>query len=1275
MIRLGRRLLVWLGHKLARAAEQRETAWPLSAFVIQRALRANPPTEERIMMLIGMAAIRTHEFERVGGSETSARSAIMLLTESVDLAPAGDEHHAALLFKLSQAQWRLYAATGDKHASTEAAHTARRALASVPSVSSYRVGLLEALVVWLAELADDLKEWNLLDDAVTAGYTGVAAGGTGLFNLGTVLRLRFEQKGDPNDLVEAERMLTGAIELSEAHGQTAVAELTELGHVLDLHHQVTGDPDLAFRAVDVRRRAVTLTERGDEWERPRQAAFADALLTSHRLGGPATLDEALAQVRNALGPSPSEPDFQTYYIAATMLVSWPQIRDQDVSALLAEAEAAARHAVTAAGTDAGDVADALDLLARVFQARFLSSGDRAHIDESIGTGSKAVEYPTSSTDDLAGRLANLGVALLYRFIAYGDTADLEAAITVHRRAFAAIPQGHHDRARYLSNLVVVLCHRYKVAGAVEDLNEAVGHGRAAVAATNQVGIERAHNLSNLGDALYLRYTRFGDVADLDEDIDLLREAIFCTPVRDADLAGLMSNLATGLRLRYTRLDSLDDLREALGVLEDAVRIAAPGIVRSTIVDAYGITLYAMGEATGERVWKSRAVSALSSVVIGSDMDADLPRRLTNLLSMIDHDTAAGPAEGLVTTVEEVIGALADNDPRLPGLRMNLASFLHARGQTGDTARAVREAEEAIRLTPSDHPDHAEYLTILGAFLRDVFARTGTPADLGRLLACLREAALADNATPVVRLRAARAWGQLAAENGDAVTAADALGLAVEQLAQVAPHRLERSDAQRWLADLSGLATSAAATCLENGHVERAVGVLELGRGVLLNRTLGIRNDTTELRRADRDLAVAFEQARLQLDLLDGSEPARIEIDVRAIGAEARALTAANTKREQRRDAVRRLTEVVDRIHKLPGFADFLQPPGLDDLLDSDTKNPVVIVNVSKFRCDAILLAGPTPRLVPLTLRADDVDRMAIELHQAVVTAADLTVPNETRAAAEDQVTQVLDLLWTAVARPVLDCLTPADHNGAIWWIPTGALALLPLHAATAADLSDSVLDRVVSSYAPTLTALAHARRRLRGLGRERTPVVVVSSHQDERSRPLHHAIEEATELAEQHGVVPVDAAAVNRNDLLTAIATASDLHVALHAVSDPEDPSRSRLRTGASHLTVTEIASLTIDHAWLAYLSACETTLTTAELADEAIHLTAAFQLAGFPHVVGTLWRIPDAVAARAARMFYRELRRTGGSPSSAAHQTTLHLRDRYRDSPATWAGYLHAGA
>ncbi|WP_442911102.1 CHAT domain-containing protein [Kitasatospora sp. NBC_01266] len=78
--------------------------------------------------------------------------------------------------------------------------------------------------------------------------------------------------------------------------------------------------------------------------------------------------------------------------------------------------------------------------------------------------------------------------------------------------------------------------------------------------------------------------------------------------------------------------------------------------------------------------------------------------------------------------------------------------------------------------------------------------------------------------------------------------------------------------------------------------------------------------------------------------------------------------------------------------------------------------------------------------------------------------------------------------------------------------------------------------------------------------------------------------------------------------------------------------------------------------------------------------MTSAFQLAGFRHVIGTLWEIDDAVAEQVARSFYDMLGNGSGDlaiPQSAEalHRTVRMLRDRYRAAPSLWAAYVHSGA
>jgi CHAT domain-containing protein len=85
-------------------------------------------------------------------------------------------------------------------------------------------------------------------------------------------------------------------------------------------------------------------------------------------------------------------------------------------------------------------------------------------------------------------------------------------------------------------------------------------------------------------------------------------------------------------------------------------------------------------------------------------------------------------------------------------------------------------------------------------------------------------------------------------------------------------------------------------------------------------------------------------------------------------------------------------------------------------------------------------------------------------------------------------------------------------------------------------------------------------------------------------------------------------------------------------------------------------------------------------LPDEVIHLTSAFQLAGYPHVIGTQWGIRDTVAVDVAVGVYSRLEVGPGhfdlnSSARALRAVIREQRDRRPGQPSVWAAYVHAGA
>ncbi|MET8826893.1 CHAT domain-containing protein [Streptomyces sp. NPDC004610] len=95
-----------------------------------------------------------------------------------------------------------------------------------------------------------------------------------------------------------------------------------------------------------------------------------------------------------------------------------------------------------------------------------------------------------------------------------------------------------------------------------------------------------------------------------------------------------------------------------------------------------------------------------------------------------------------------------------------------------------------------------------------------------------------------------------------------------------------------------------------------------------------------------------------------------------------------------------------------------------------------------------------------------------------------------------------------------------------------------------------------------------------------------------------------------------------RRTVLAALSDHLWLHFGRQTISDTDalDGSRMLLHDHLEHpRSLPDIAPLHLRDAWLADLSVCETTQAHRALADESVHLTDSFLIAGHKHVVGTL--------------------------------------------------------
>ncbi|MEU8852693.1 CHAT domain-containing protein [Streptomyces sp. NPDC048564] len=1164
------------------------------------------------------------------------------------------------------------------------------ALSLAPADHPYRFMYQANLGSALLERFPHLGTTTDLDTAVNHLQVAASAIPSGhpdrtmcLSNLAHALLERFQQGGVQADLTAALGHLEEATSSAPAGHHHLPTCLYTYGRALLARFAHTGTEEDLGAALDQLRAAASVHTSGRP-DPSRLASFADRLYKQfERRGTVACLNTAITLIGEAMDAVPvGQPSH------AGLLFNLGAMR-------------LSRYERTG---DADDLVTAIDCLLRA-QQRF-PLGHQNHIP----------------------LLSNLANALRLRFEKGGDVADLDAAMQAAEKAVAATPADHPGRAARLSNLSAALMARFGHNRAPEDLDSAIEHARRTVQATADGDPHHAKYLSNLGGALHARFSWRGEPSDLQGAIGHFRDAIRLTPADRPDQPRNLFLLSDALYTRFERYGAAGDLAAAIQSGQDAVRLTPQDHPwRAKHLSYIGAALLTRFRKNGDSADLDAAVQAGQEAVDLSVSDASLRAgHLSNLgNALLTRFATAGAEEDLHAAVaagREAAELLPDSDASYAGINANLGNALldlfELSRSPSDLDGAVDSFRRAVDASGPRHSGYAEKLYSLGQALSLRSARDESAMeDRREAVTAWLTASAVESAAPSVRVDAARAAARALDQTGDAAGAADAAEAAVRLLPLVVPRYLERNDQQDALGGFSGLAGYAAALALDasegtaRSRAEQALRLLETGRAVLLGQAIESRGPLTDLRRQHPELADEFVAKRAQLDQqADG-------LDVRAEGV-GDPFTLRQDRTGERLQLSEKFNALLAKIRRLDGFRSFALPPTLEDLCGQATAGDVVVFNLAARRSDALLLTSDGVDVLNLpSLNVHELFRLANEFQQAQLLAT-----NEDRhmgQRAKKVLVNTLQWLWGVATGPVLEALghhgPPAD--GAtwprVWWVTGGALGLLPIHAAghhdDPADSPDrrTVLDRVVPSYTPSVSALRYARERALAPADEpsesRSLIVVMPttpnqpdlSLVDEEASMVRTMVPNPSVLRPAAPVeTPTDATATTatKPHVLALLPKCRIAHFTCHGITEPTDPSRSSLLLEDHEedpLTVAALAHVALDHAQLAYLSACTTAAVhKSDLLDEALHLTSAFQLAGYPHVIGTLWRIESGFSLTVAKLFYAGLRTASGTIDPDRAPYALHKAIRWvRDGrdlrvpvdrtsePHWWAAYLHSGA
>lgn len=760
-----------------------------------------------------------------------------------------------------------------------------------------------------------------------------------------------------------------------------------------------------------------------------------------------------------------------------------------------------------------------------------------------------------------------------------DTRFPNAPKQFRRAAFGAAANVFIRRFRYVSSRSA-------------DLDQAVTLFENAIALSPLDSAERAGYLSNLGTTLRDRYLLDRKPADLNEAIDTFRAAIAMMPNALSVPGILLSNLAIALKDRYVLKRNPGDLDEAITLWEKAKWSAVSSAERAAVLDGLGVGLserFALKEQYKDLY--DAILAHQEAVKLTPFGSPDLASRLNNL---------AGCFVDLYTLVT---------------------------GNVDDLNTAIVTLEGVERNVLPSSPQHTKVLYDLGLGLRDRFIATGNLEDLEKSHYLCREAQLlARESDPVVALRAARTWANVALRRGlweEANEAAQNGREILERLNEVGASADEKTT---WLHEVPGLAATGAYAAARLHNPTRAALLLEMGQTKALNAFLDRGRDRVKLVESTGEAATQFAWNTLTAMVAAMSQPL-VYLATTEVGS-------------------------LILLLYLKGGSVVTEPIWID-MTEGDLKRLQIRRAVEKANAGKVvggLLLGQV-------------------LNVGLQSELDIALPQLGQQLIAPLAARLRELAVTAVTL-----------------IPGGWLNLLPLHAATyEVDGEERVfLDEFAVSYAPSANAAERSRTRSAAYGPVGSPALVVGNPMPV-DEPLFSARGEAEIVAGFFGATPLLETEATRPAVWAAMPGQKLLHFACHGLFSPHFPRRSGLLLAHREwLTLEAIRQLPLAGARLAVLSACQTSLTDyRELPDEAVGLPAAFLQAGAAGIVATLWPVDEASTPLLMEQFYRRLL-AGATPAEALRQAQRRLRtmtrqeisDDYlaRMSPAAeWAAAAHA--
>ncbi|ESU05219.1 hypothetical protein FGSG_00104 [Fusarium graminearum PH-1] len=668
------------------------------------------------------------------------------------------------------------------------------------------------------------------------------------------------------------------------------------------------------------------------------------------------------------------------------------------------------------------------------------------IDLAIESLQEAINIASSESPARPLQYLCLAVAYHFRCERHMNTADIDSTIRLCHEAAFLMGTSHHLRGIKMKILGDAYRMRLNCSGEVADINESIRIYKEALDLDLPSNIIRVDLTHALGLGYQARYQVTATMWDMDTSLQLLKETCDATAGPYQMETARRRDLALGHQIKYLRNKDPLDIDTAITLFQECVDHTPTGDpILATCYANLGTAYKAKHRKAGSFDDLERSIKMLQHAVDISGILADLKTAYndkfykTKVLS--DIDTA-------IEIWQQAIDSSDTKKQQATHLQWKSRAALERFNKTKsvtDINQSISFMQQSLKNTLLTDIPLACRLYELGNRYRVKYKITRDEADLiagtAHLWTVIQNPSM-DVYTRILAGEDAMSFFALADDWKQGYEVADSL---MKLIPSLVPRFLEAFDVQYVLRDIEGMACEAASMALNAGKEPlTALQALETGRDVMATSIDDLRGEVDILKRKHPDLANEFLSLRTALDL-----PATKDNDP-----------------DQRYEQGNAFEILVDKIRQQPGFEGFLGPPSEDALKLAASEHPIVVINVSEYSSDAIIVLK---------------DRM---LSLAVPDLSYVKIKAQSRHRDTISSPAVLSWLWDVAMKPILDFLrfTKIPVSDEEWprvcWIPTGPLSGFPLHAAGyhANGSSEAVIERVMSPYSSSVKAIINGRQ-------------------------------------------------------------------------------------------------------------------------------------------------------------------------------------------------------